>query len=109
MHRCVSELVSNAVLHGRPAITLEVSTEPPGIGIIVAVTDLGPDLPVTGANRPDSTNPHGRGLLIVAALADAWGIGRNVATGSDESSTDTSEEIGDGDPHPGKTIWFELH
>jgi hypothetical protein len=37
---------------------------------------------------PSAVDPHGRGLCIVDALADAWGV--------------------EPDPVQGKTVWFEL-
>lgn len=83
----VSELVGNAVRHGRAEITLRLRPHPPGIG--VEVTDLGDDLPTLPDGRPDPSVPHGRGLLIVAALASRWGIEK-------------------GEPGRGKTVWFDL-
>jgi anti-sigma regulatory factor (Ser/Thr protein kinase) len=83
----VSELVTNAVLYGRAAITLRVNVDPPGIGI--AVHDSGDDAIDVAANRPDPNAPGGRGLLIVRAIATAWGVMPS-------------------DPPPGKTVWFRL-
>ena len=83
----VSEVVTNAVVHGRPTITLRVSTEPPGIGI--AVHDYGDELPSTTPARVEPGATSGRGLMIVQALASTWGV---VAS----------------DPPPGKTVWFRL-
>jgi len=68
----VSELVSNAVQHGRPSISLRVRTDPPGIGI--EVQDEGPDLPSLPPEEPTTDRPSGRGLRIVAALASDWGV-----------------------------------
>jgi anti-sigma regulatory factor (Ser/Thr protein kinase) len=83
----VSELVTNAVVHGRAAITLRVNVDPPGIG--VAVLDRGDDAVVAPQDTPDPSAPTGRGLLIVQAVATAWGVTPN-------------------DPPPGKTVWFRL-
>ncbi len=83
----VSEVVTNAVVHGRPAITLHVSTDPPGIG--VAVRDFGDTLPPTAPAPVAPGATHGRGLMIVEALASTWGVIPN-------------------DPPPGKTVWFRL-
>jgi anti-sigma regulatory factor (Ser/Thr protein kinase) len=83
----VSELVTNAVLYGRAAITLRVNVDPPGIGI--AVQDSGEDTIELPPDRPDPGAPGGRGLMIVRAIATAWGVTPS-------------------DPPPGKTVWFRL-
>jgi anti-sigma regulatory factor (Ser/Thr protein kinase) len=83
----VSELVSNAVLHGSPAITLRVDLDPPCIG--VEVEDHGKSVPNTTIEPPAPTMLSGRGLMIVDKLSAAWGV------------TPT-------DPPPGKSVWFEL-
>jgi anti-sigma regulatory factor (Ser/Thr protein kinase) len=83
----VSEIVSNAVRHGRPDITLQVRLHPPGIGVVVE--DAGPGLPRLPTAPPDPIQPSGRGLLIVDALASAWGVSLN-------------------EPPPGKAVWFDL-
>jgi anti-sigma regulatory factor (Ser/Thr protein kinase) len=80
----VSEAVTNAVLHARTAI--EVDVQPLGNGIRVEVRD--------GSPRPPSRRRHseaattGRGLALVASLADDWGWSQQPA---------------------GKVVWFELH
>ena len=84
----VSEIVTNAVLHGRPDITLKVRIDPPGIGI--AVSDFGEDLPKRTPDLPPADQPSGRGLLIVDALSSAWGIEANR------------------NALPGKIVWFEI-
>ena len=85
----VSEIVTNAVLHGLPEIILRIQDKPPALGI--AISDAGPNLATQKPSRPPTAQPSGRGLLIVDAIATAWGI------------TPT-------DPPPGKTVpsWFEL-
>jgi anti-sigma regulatory factor (Ser/Thr protein kinase) len=84
----VSELVTNALTHGRPDITLQVRATPPGIG--VAVSDHGTELPPTSVEPPQEPGSvHGRGLLLVDALADEWGV----------------EPV---EPPPGKTVWFNI-
>ena len=65
----LSELVTNAVLAGSTtvAVTLSITDDT----LSVQVTDDGPGWPL---RRPAS--PHdldGRGLMIVAAIADRWG------------------------------------
>jgi anti-sigma regulatory factor (Ser/Thr protein kinase) len=83
----VSELVSNAVLHGSPTITLCVDLDPPCIG--VGVRDEGEAVPTTAVESPPPSLPRGRGLIIVDRLSESWGV--------------TPSE-----PPPGKTVWFEL-
>ena len=81
----VSELASNVVLHARTPLTLTVSW-PPGTGRVrITVHD---ESTVSPRQRDhDVTAESGRGLQILAAVADASGI---VASGS------------------GKDVWFEL-
>jgi anti-sigma regulatory factor (Ser/Thr protein kinase) len=83
----VSELVSNAVQHGRPEITLRVSLDPPLIG--VSVHDDGAGVPDTHVERPDPTEPSGRGLYLVDRVSSDWGVILS-------------------DPPPGKTVWFRI-
>lgn len=80
----VSELVTNAVIHGRTTATVEVHR--PADTLRVTVRDDNPALPAVG-DSPDLNAESGRGLLIVSKTARRWGI-----------------EAGDG----GKAIWFEL-
>ncbi|MFI6946980.1 ATP-binding protein [Streptomyces sp. NPDC050422] len=82
---CVSELCTNALVHGVP----------PGRGyrlmlwlrdegqVRVEVHDSGDGVP--GVREPDGES--GRGLVIVEALADRWGVGERS---------------------PGKTVWCEF-
>ncbi len=69
----VSELVTNAVEHGRGPVALEIEADP-GDGVLVRVTDAGEGEPtVLPASR---TRRRGRGLALVRALADRWGVDR---------------------------------
>lgn len=76
-----SELVGNAVRHARalPAGRLAVAWERRADGITICVTDGGgrqyPTVRVAG--RHDT---HGRGMSIVAALTDSWGVTRGAGT-----------------------------
>lgn len=83
----VSELVTNAVRHGRPGVRLQLRAEAGALGIMV--TDHGEGEPALPDRQPDASATSGRGLLIIAAIADDWGVRRNDADGS-------------------KTVWFEL-
>ena len=76
-----SELVGNAVRHARalPAGQLAVGWERRADGITICVTDGG------GRQHPSvrAAGPHdtrGRGLSIVAALTDSWGVTRGPGT-----------------------------
>ncbi|MGI8678713.1 MAG: ATP-binding protein [Jatrophihabitans sp.] len=83
----VSELVTNAVRYGRPAITLRVRLQPPLIG--VEVHDEGEMLPAAVPDRVLPTARSGRGLVIVDQVSSAWGVTPTHAP-------------------PGKTVWFRL-
>jgi len=71
----VSELVTNAVLHGQRAgmnavgLTLEETSDT----LRIEVTDRGPGFSQGGAAPGD---PGGWGLVVVGELADRWGIER---------------------------------
>lgn len=84
---CVSELATNALLHGAP----------PGRGFLVRlrydgdlvraeVHDSGPGTPEL-ADRVDDFVEGGRGLLLVSQLADTWGVQNRT---------------------PGKAVWCEF-
>jgi anti-sigma regulatory factor (Ser/Thr protein kinase) len=79
----VSELVINAVIHARTESRLMLWSD--GRCLRVEVSDRSPTLPRVDEYVPQA--PSGRGLRIVAELADQWGV-----------------EEGRG----GKTVWFEL-
>jgi CheY-like chemotaxis protein len=79
-----SELVTNAIVHGRTACELQLSITPNAVRI--EARDGGGGTPDPMA--PTKTGTHGRGLHIVAALTSAWGI----------------EDI----PSGGKIVWAEL-
>jgi anti-sigma regulatory factor (Ser/Thr protein kinase) len=78
-----SELVTNAILHARTAVSLRVQVE--GSTVRIEVYDENPRLPVLAPCPPEATS--GRGLALVAALAGAWGM----------------ENRGDG-----KVVWAEI-
>ncbi len=84
---CVSELATNAVLHGVPpgrGFRLMTWLERDGL-LRVEVHDSGPGRPC--AVRPAAGEESGRGLLLVEAVADRWGVGER---------------------DPGKVVWCEL-
>ncbi|QEU97493.1 ATP-binding protein [Streptomyces kanamyceticus] len=65
----VSELVTNAIRHGDGMVCLFVSVGSGGLR--VSVTDQSPEQ--AEAKQADIGDLSGRGLLLVAALADNWG------------------------------------
>lgn len=80
----VSELATNAVLHGQS--TYVVGVETLTTSVHVEVSDMGPGVPVRTEALP--TVGRGRGLAIVDVIADSWGVVQGES--------------------PGKTVWFEL-
>ncbi|MFR0358895.1 ATP-binding protein [Streptomyces sediminimaris] len=68
---CVSELATNALAHGVPpgrGFLLRVRYD--GDLLRVELHDSGPGEP----RVPDAADEAGRGLLLVAALSDKWGV-----------------------------------
>jgi anti-sigma regulatory factor (Ser/Thr protein kinase) len=68
----VSELVTNAVTHAHGSETCRLVCEMTASGLRVTVFDQGTGVPVRRVSPDDATN--GRGLFLVEALADAWGV-----------------------------------
>lgn len=81
----VSELVSNAVLHGKRPVVLTLRNEREGVTVEVADGDAG----IADVRTPDNHERRvgGKGLLIVASLADCWGARPS---------------------HRGKTVWTTI-
>jgi anti-sigma regulatory factor (Ser/Thr protein kinase) len=67
----VSELFTNAVLHGRGPIEVRMSTR--GDTVRLEVHDRGGGHPALREPDPTGTRPGGWGLQLVDRLADAWG------------------------------------
>jgi anti-sigma regulatory factor (Ser/Thr protein kinase) len=80
---CLSEVVTNAVLHAGPPI--HVSGDLVDTKVRVEVRDGSKAAPVQ--RRPAHSSPTGRGLNLLDTLASAWGV-----------------EI----TRSGKTVWFEI-
>lgn len=81
----VSELATNAVLHGGTDYVVDVDVRPTSVR--VDVSDVGAGMPVRTDALP--TASRGRGLTIVDGIADSWGVVHATA------------ELG-------KSVWFEL-
>ncbi|MEU1177443.1 ATP-binding protein [Streptomyces sp. NPDC005820] len=68
---CVSELVTNALLHGvPPGRQFLLFLRYDGRVLRLEVHDSGPGVP----RIADACDEGGRGLLLVAALSDTWGV-----------------------------------
>lgn len=80
----VSELSTNSVVHASSGFDIGVDRS--DRSVFVSVNDRGVGIPVL--RSPESSEPHGRGLRIVDALADEWGI----------SSAENE----------GNTVWFKI-
>jgi anti-sigma regulatory factor (Ser/Thr protein kinase) len=65
----VSELVTNAVVHGAGAISLRIDAD--GDTVLIEVADDGN---IVFAATPEPSAHGGWGLLIVEQLADDWGV-----------------------------------
>ncbi|MEU6892281.1 ATP-binding protein [Streptomyces sp. NPDC046557] len=83
-----SELVTNAVRHALAPRDREIETRfvrlPAGVRVEVHDASDAPAVPAL----PDPHGDGGRGLYLVAALADRWAVGERVG--------------------PGKRVWAEL-
>ncbi|MGW4428279.1 ATP-binding protein [Streptomyces tendae] len=87
-----AELTANAVRHGHvPGRDFDVQLTLAEGTFRIEVTDaLSEKRPPASPPATDSLSESGRGLLLVAALADDWGVSpRRTA--------------------PGKTVWAQLH
>jgi anti-sigma regulatory factor (Ser/Thr protein kinase) len=70
----VSELVTNAIRHGRPPLTIRA--EHSDGSVTVGVEDASSTVPVPVEDTSWDAS-GGRGLHLVEALADGWGVIRN--------------------------------
>ncbi|MGF7235462.1 MAG: GAF domain-containing protein, partial [Frankia sp.] len=70
-----AELVTNAVLHGRPPVDVHVDVTPDGLRLQVA--DTSTVMPIRP--RPGANEMTGRGLALVDAVSTRWGIARTDA------------------------------
>ncbi|MFJ5557361.1 ATP-binding protein [Streptomyces sp. NPDC093250] len=84
-----AELCANAVQHGRVPgrdFHVRLAAEADGGRLRVEVSDTRTERRPTAPADPNTDSESGRGLLLVAALSDAWGV--------------TDRHDG-----PGKTVW----
>ncbi len=80
-----SELVTNAVRYGSEPIELDVCCTAEADAVKVTVSDANPAPPVLRPGLPDA--PGGRGLHLLSALSESWGLAHHDA---------------------GKSVWFTL-
>jgi anti-sigma regulatory factor (Ser/Thr protein kinase) len=88
-----AELTANAVRHGHvPGRDFHVQLTLAESTFRIEVTDTRAEKqpPAASTSATDALSESGRGLLLVAALADNWGVSLRKAA-------------------PGKTVWAELH
>ena len=78
-----TELVANVVTHVGAPMTLRVQRGPSTMR--VEIEDPSTEVPIV--RHPNPAEEHGRGVLLIDELADAWGV---------EPRAD------------GKTVWFEI-
>lgn len=78
-----SEVVTNALVHGRSEVDVSVTLGPDRVRVAVTDTDHG----FIRRRRPEETDQSGRGVELVEGMADGWGVLRRG---------------------PGKQVWFEL-
>jgi len=79
----VSEVATNALVHGAGDVRVDVRTQ--GGAVRIEVSDDSPEVPVPREAGPDGES--GRGMALVEALSSSWG-------------TDARAD--------GKTVWFEV-
>ncbi|MDG9726695.1 ATP-binding protein [Streptomyces sp. DH41] len=87
---CVSELATNALVHGVPSgrgFLLRLLPYGDGDGVRVEVHDSGDGVPAVPQADVREPREGGRGLLLVSELADKWGVEERA---------------------PGKIVWCEL-
>ena len=84
----VAELAANAATHGRiPGRDFRLALYVTGGILRIEVTDTRGDRPLPDPQQPTPEAESGRGLLVVEALADRWGVTQDLP--------------------PRKTVWAE--
>ncbi|MCX5559298.1 ATP-binding protein [Streptomyces sp. NBC_00038] len=79
----LSELVTNAILYGEAEEAWRVRVEWTRVGEALRVAVHNPGFPADVRLRsPDANDAHGRGLLLVDALADSWSAGPSRSGGT---------------------------
>ena len=112
-----SELVSNALEHGRGPVVLSLTHDEEGI--VVAISDAEARVPALRTQLPGAT--EGRGIALVDALSTAWGVYPSLPTvdrvpGPADDDAQSWPQPAEEDPGAGsapggaggKTVWFHL-
>ncbi|MFC8125398.1 ATP-binding protein [Streptomyces sp. NPDC057302] len=68
----LSELVTNAVVHGEGSVHVTMRQMYPGL--LIEVTDESTTAPLLAPVLRDVEDVHGRGLYLVDAFCDVWGV-----------------------------------
>jgi anti-sigma regulatory factor (Ser/Thr protein kinase) len=95
----VSELSTNALIHAVGGF--EVIVDRSDHHVLVSVHDQGDGTPEL--QSPDTSEPHGRGLRIVDALSDQWGISSTADAGKSVWFRLALDSLGTGAPTDGTT------
>jgi anti-anti-sigma factor len=106
---CVSEVVTNAVLHAGTSSQLRVRTT--GTRMVVEVSDRNPIQPIR--RQHDLQAPTGRGLLLLDALTAAWGTspvegGKVVWFEIELAAPDAAPRLGEGDSYRVELVGLPL-
>ncbi|WP_432489096.1 ATP-binding protein [Kineococcus sp. SYSU DK018] len=109
-----SELVSNALEHGRGPVVLTLTHD--AEGIVVGISDGEARGPALRTQLPGAT--EGRGIALVDALSTTWGVYRSrqaEAAGGPSGGVDAAVSWPQPDEDDtrqataaGKTVWFHL-
>ena len=100
IHLVVSELVTNALVHGQPPVI--VAMEERERDVLVTVSDESPVQP--GVLRHEATDVGGRGLSIVEQVSQEWGTnnrfdgGKSVWARFDKETRDLTPATSQGQP-----------
>lgn len=109
----VSELVTNAVVHAGTEVEVECRLEEAAGALVVEVSDHHPsraprdsdaEAPYETAEVPYGTSEYGRGLRLVATLAESWGVTfrRGTKTVWARLPAERSPVVGEPEAHAGR-------
>ncbi|MEY9966174.1 anti-sigma regulatory factor (Ser/Thr protein kinase) [Streptacidiphilus sp. MAP12-16] len=97
----LSELVTNAVQHARPplSVQLHLHEDQADRYVWIGITDGGPVPPVQGHKGRCPDDEHGRGLIIVDALAVAHGTQPHAGGATHWACLDAETDVGERRAH----------